>query len=220
MTAARTVEHALVPAVVPGSIIASVSPASDQACAGEAGEGWPARARRSRRRRATRSACAAAPPTSATVHRACRSAGGPCAASVLPARTISGSASTSVTVDDPGPGLDRGPGGDARPGPEVEDRGRRPARPRDPDLAEDLGRRREGCRCAGREVGGDLALRARRTAGRSAACAVGVGERAGGALELTAVAGADDLVDACLQRVRKRHSRIVAWPGGSRASRR
>ena len=41
-------------------------------------------------------------PTSATVHCACCSAGGPCAASVLPARTISGSASTSVTVDNPG----------------------------------------------------------------------------------------------------------------------
>ena len=71
--------------------------------------------------------CRAAPP-SAPVHARC-------AAPAARARRASCRRAPSRAPPrrgrprDPGPGLDGGPGGDARPGPEVEDRGRRPARP-------------------------------------------------------------------------------------------
>ncbi len=68
----------------------------------EAGRAPPAASSPMTYETSTRSAWAAAAPASATVHRASCSAFEPCPARALPARTISGSASTRVTDEIPG----------------------------------------------------------------------------------------------------------------------
>ena len=200
-------------------MIASVSSASDQA--------WPAKRARAAGSSSpityettTRSACAAAAADVAHHPFGLPKRLRPVRGKRLPCPHHLGLCLDEGHRRDPGPGIDRGPGRDAGPCSEIEDRGRRPAGPGDLDLTEDLRRRREGRRRAGREVGGDVASRAARRGRRESRRRGSVRELAGDTLELTAVSGADDLVDACLQRVWKRHSRIVAWPGGSRASRR